>query len=169
MEEPEEEETEEPVEPEKTVIEPEGLRIPPAPPKPEMTAYDTIFEDAGVEEELPFNLISESPLLLKVIAGPNAGAEIGIEKRRTYTIGKDPNTCDIVFQDLSVSRNHALLTVNSDRTIDIEDLGSKNGVAVNGEVIAEKRNVTTQDLVALGTTVFTVSYTHLTLPTNREV
>ena len=156
MEEPEEEETEEPVEPEKTVIEPEGLRIPPAPPKPEMTAYDTIFEDAGVEEELPFNLISESPLLLKVIAGPNAGAEIGIEKRRTYTIGKDPNTCDIVFQDLSVSRNHALLTVNSDRTIDIEDLGSKNGVAVNGEVIAEKRNVTTQDLVALGTTVFMI-------------
>lgn len=170
MEEPEEEKEEEPEEeeeqveeeaqadeeePQKPIIEPEELRIPPAPPKPEMTAYDTIFEDAS-DEELPFNLINESPLLLKVIAGPNAGAEIGIEKGRTYTIGKDPNSCDIVFQDLSVSRNHALLTVNSDGMIDIEDLGSKNGVAVNGEVITEKKSVTTQDLVALGTTVFMI-------------
>lgn len=141
---------------ENPVIEAEELRIPPAPSKPEMTAYDTIFEDAGSEEELPFNLGIESPLLLKVIAGPNAGAEIGIEKGRTYTIGKDSNTSDIVFQDLSVSRNHALLTVNSDGIIDIEDLESKNGVAVNGEVITDKQNVTTQDLVALGTTVFMI-------------
>lgn len=137
-------------------IEPEELRIPPAPPKPEMTAYDTIFEDTGGEEDLPFNLISEAPLMLKVIAGPNAGAEIGIEKGRVYTIGKDPNSCDIVFQDLSVSRNHARLGVNADGIIDIEDLGSKNGTAVNGSVITERKAITPQDLVALGTTVFMI-------------
>src|SRR5690606_39030926 len=51
--------------PRETVIEPEELRITPAPPKPEMTAYDTIFEDTGIEEEIPFNLIPESPLMLK--------------------------------------------------------------------------------------------------------
>lgn len=140
----------------KPVIEPEELRIPPAPPKPEMTAYDTIFEDTGVEEELPFNLISESPLMLKVIAGPNAGAEISIEKGRVYTIGKDSNSCDIVFQDLSVSRNHARLEVKPDGIIDIEDLGSKNGIAVNGIVITEKTIITPQDLISLGTTVFMV-------------
>src|SRR3990167_142941 len=138
------------------ILQPEKLEIPPAPSKPEMTPYDTIFEDSGLEEELPFNLISEAPLLLKVIAGPNAGAEIGIEKGRTYTMGKDPNSCDIVFQDLSVSRNHALLQVHKDGSIDIEDLGSKNGVAINGEVITEKKVITTQDLIALGTTVFMV-------------
>jgi type III secretion system YscD/HrpQ family protein len=137
-------------------IEPEELRIPPSPPKPEMTAYDTIFEDTGSEEDLPFNLISEAPLMLKVIAGPNAGAEIGIEKGRSYTIGKDPNTCDIVFQDLSVSRNHDKLEVSPDGVIDIEDLGSKNGIAVNGSVITERRTVTPQDLIALGTTVFMI-------------
>jgi type III secretion system YscD/HrpQ family protein len=137
-------------------IESEEPRIPPAPPKPEMTAYDTIFEDTGGEEDLPFNLISEAPLMLKVIAGPNAGAEIGIEKGRVYTIGKDPNSCDIVFQDLSVSRNHARLSVNPDGVIDIEDLGSKNGTAVNGSVITERRAITPQDLVALGTTVFMI-------------
>lgn len=140
----------------KPVIEPEELRIPPAPPKPEMTAYDTIFEDTGGEEDLPFNLISEAPLLLKVIAGPNAGAEIGIEKGRVYTIGKDANSSDIVFQDLSVSRNHARLGVSADGVIDIEDLGSKNGIAVNGSVITERTAITPQDLIALGTTVFMI-------------
>lgn len=149
-----EEEREE--EEQKPTIQPEELRIPPAPPKPEMTAYDTIFEDSGAEDELPFNLISDTPLMLKVIAGPNAGAEIGIEKGRTYTIGKDPNSCDIVFQDLSVSRNHAQLQVSAEGVIDITDLGSKNGIAVNGSVITEPQVITPQDLVALGTTVFMI-------------
>lgn len=121
------------------------------------SAYDTIFEDTGAEEaQLPFNLLSETPLLLKVISGPNAGAEIGIEKGRSYTLGKDPDSCDIVFQDLSVSRNHARLTVNADSTIEIEDLGSKNGTVINGMPITEKKPITTQDMIALGTTVFLV-------------
>lgn len=151
-------------EPEEAPIEPDSMPLPraetyfpPAPPRPpETTAYDTIFEDSGEEEPLPFNLISEAPLLLKVIAGPNAGAEIGIDKGRTYTIGKDPNSSDIVFQDLSVSRNHARMTVNADGIIDLEDLGSKNGTVVNGSVITERRAVTPQDLIALGTTVFMI-------------
>ncbi|HSX26972.1 MAG TPA: type III secretion system inner membrane ring subunit SctD [Chlamydiales bacterium] len=120
----------------------------------EPTAYDTIFEEG--EEELPFNLISEAPLILKVISGPNAGAEIGIDKGRTYIIGKDPSSCDIVFQDLSVSRHHARLVVSSEGTLEIEDLGSKNGTVVNGTPISEKRVVTPQDLIALGTTVFLI-------------
>jgi type III secretion system YscD/HrpQ family protein len=136
--------------------EPEPIAEIPREEKPEPTAYDTIFEDTGGEEDLPFNLLSETPLLLKVISGPNAGAEIGIEKGRVYTIGKDPNLCDIVFQDLSVSRNHARLSVGADGSVEIEDLGSKNGTVVNGAPITEKKAITPQDLVAMGTTVFLV-------------
>ncbi len=143
-----------PAEPEPVVE--EAPQLPPTPPRPETTAYDTIFEDTGVEEDIPFNLMPEAPLLLKVIAGPNAGAEIGIERGRVYTIGKDANSSDIVFQDLSVSRNHARLSVSPDGVIEIDDLGSKNGIAVNGAVIAEKRVITPNDLVALGTTVFMI-------------
>lgn len=121
----------------------------------EPTAYDTIFEDTD-GEELPFNLIAETPLILKVISGPNAGAEIGVEKGRTYIIGKDPNSCDIVFQDLSVSRNHARLSVTAEGVIEIEDLGSKNGTVVNGAPIGERKVITPQDLIALGTTVFLI-------------
>ena len=136
--------------------EPEIKEEEPVEEKREPTAYDTIFEDSGEEAEIPFNLISESPLLLKVISGPNAGAEIGIDKGRTYIIGKDPNSCDIVFQDLSVSRNHARLSVAADGVIELEDLGSKNGTVVSGAPISEKRTVTPQDLIALGTTVFMI-------------
>jgi type III secretion system YscD/HrpQ family protein len=120
------------------------------------TAYDTIFEDAGAEAQMPFNLLSETPLLLKVIGGPNAGAEIGLEKGRTYTIGKDPNSCDIVFQDLSVSRNHARLTVTPEGILEIEDLGSKNGTIINNQPITQKSIVSTQDTVAMGTTIFMI-------------
>ena len=120
----------------------------------EIHSYDTIFEDTGSEMELPFHMVTDSPLLLKVISGPNAGAEIGIETDRTYILGKDPSTCDIVFQDLSVSRNHARLHVDPDGIVDIEDLGSKNGTLINGAISTEKTIITPQDVVALGTTMF---------------
>ncbi len=120
----------------------------------ELSAYDTIFDDPGLENDLPFHMVPDSSLLLKVISGPNAGAEIGIETDRTYVLGKDPNTCDIVFQDLSVSRNHARLHVDPDGIVDIEDLGSKNGTLINGHPILEKTVITPQDVISLGTTLF---------------
>ncbi len=120
------------------------------------TAYDTIFEDLSAETEMPFNLLAETPLVLKVIGGPNAGAEIGLEKGRSYLLGKDSNSCDIVFQDLSVSRNHARLTISADGIIELEDLGSKNSTVVNGAPITEKQAVTSQDLIAMGTTIFLI-------------
>lgn len=92
--------------------------------------------------------------LLKVISGPNSGAEFAVHAGSTYILGKDPNLCDIVFQDLSVSRQHARLIVDEDNQIFIEDLGSRNGVLVNGELTLEKRLISSQDLVSLGTTSF---------------
>lgn len=92
--------------------------------------------------------------LLKVISGPNSGAEFPLQRGTTYILGKDPNLCDIVFQDLSVSRQHARLIVDDDNNIFIEDLGSRNGVLINGELIADKHLVSSQDLVSLGTTSF---------------
>ena len=118
-------------------------------------AYDTIFED-GESNELPFPMLPTTPFLLKVISGPNAGAEIGLEKGRSYIIGKDPNSCDIAFQDFSVSKIHARLSVSAEGTVEIEDLDSKNGTAVNGILLAEKKSITQKDVVALGTTIFLV-------------
>jgi len=91
---------------------------------------------------------------LKVISGPNSGAEFAMQRGSTYILGKDPNLCDIVFQDLSVSRQHARLIVDNDNAIFIEDLGSRNGVLINGEPVSDRHAISSQDLVALGTTSF---------------
>lgn len=127
------------------------------PPKEDSdTSYETIFEDNIDDAPVPFSLPSQTPFLLKVVSGPNAGAEIGIEKNHSYVLGKDPQNCDILFQDLSVSRMHAKLSISNDGVLELEDLGSKNGTAVNGVPLEEKQIITSSDLVSLGTTVFLI-------------
>lgn len=122
-----------------------------APPLP-----SGVFEEGEDLSMISFSGNGDTRWLLKVISGPNAGAEFGLHKSSAYTLGKDPNLCDVVFQDLSVSRQHARIVVDENDVVSIEDLGSRNGVLVNGELITEKRKLSSQDLVALGTTSFLV-------------
>jgi type III secretion system YscD/HrpQ family protein len=126
--------------------------VPPIPPEEELALPEEPEELAS----LHLDLTSLTRWLLKVVSGPNAGAEFGLQKGTVYVIGKDPNLCDIVFQDLSVSRQHARLTITDAEEVFIEDLNSRNGVIVNGELITEKRRLSSQDLIALGTTSFLV-------------
>lgn len=101
-----------------------------------------------VEEE------GEARWLIKVVSGPNSGAEFALHKGATYILGKDPNLCDIVFQDLSVSRQHAKLVTDHQDHLWIEDLESRNGTLVGSEVILGQKQLNSQDLVTLGTTSF---------------
>jgi type III secretion system YscD/HrpQ family protein len=119
--------------------------------KQEDSLYETVWES---DADLPYNLLQPATLMLKVISGPNAGAEIGIEKGRSYVIGRDPNSCGVLFHDYSVSNNHAKLHVSQDGVMEIEDLGSKNGVLVNGSQIDGKKEISAKDQISLGTTIF---------------
>ncbi|HUD01452.1 MAG TPA: type III secretion system inner membrane ring subunit SctD, partial [Rhabdochlamydiaceae bacterium] len=94
--------------------------------------------------------------MIKVITGPNAGAEFYMHKGKTYVIGKDPELCDIIFQDLSVSRQHARLNVDDHDMVYIEDLGSRNGTLVGGKMITDRHLLNSQDQVSLGTTSFLI-------------
>ncbi len=128
------------------------------PPEP-MEELPMVRETEVVEEKEDLSSVNveaggEVRWLLKVISGPNSGAEFAMHRGSTYILGKDPNLCDIVFQDLSVSRQHARLIVDENNNIFVEDLGSRNGVLINGELIAEKHPISSQDLVVLGTTSF---------------
>ncbi len=55
----------------------------------------------------------------------------------SYTIGRSSNN-DIVIFDSSVSRNHAVLEKLSDETWFIKDIGSKNGIIIDGEPVLQK-------------------------------
>lgn len=117
-------------------------------------------EPVEMASDLHFGPSPGTRWLLKVISGPNSGAEFAMHRGETYLLGKDPNICDIVFQDLSVSRQHARLILNEEDNVFIEDLDSRNGIIVNGELIDDKQLLASQDLVALGTTTFLVIDRH---------
>lgn len=117
--------------------------------------YDTLYESPypeDVEQEEMVDLTPTGRWLLKVVAGPNTGAELALQSEQTYLIGTDPNVCDIVFQDLSVSRQHARLRVGADDSLQIEDLHSRNGVLIDERLIEEPSPLGANSLVTLGTT-----------------
>jgi type III secretion system YscD/HrpQ family protein len=128
------------------------------------TFTDTIFDDdEDVAEKgnhhlakINFDLLDTGRWLLKVISGPNSGAEFSMQTANSYVIGTDPNTCDIVFYDTSVSRRHARVTVNADDSLSIEDLSSRNGTRVDGETLEGKRPLAPQTIITIGTTAFVI-------------
>jgi pSer/pThr/pTyr-binding forkhead associated (FHA) protein len=65
-----------------------------------------------------------------------------------FVIGRAAN-CQLSLDDPLVSRNHATLTVTPESVV-LADLGSRNGVRVNGDRIEGKRNLTHGDQVSIG-------------------
>lgn len=125
----------------------------------------TIYEESDNLGTLAFSSVRDSRWMIKVVAGPNAGAEFGIFENHSFIIGKDPKTCDILFQDLSVSSQHAKIAADNVGNVTIEDLSSLNGTYVNGEKITKITNLHAQDVVALGTTSFLAIDQHQTRET----
>lgn len=122
--------------------------------------HDSIFDEDPSNKhdiaEINFGLLETGRWLLKVISGPNNGAEFSMQAGNSYIIGTDPNACDIVFHDTSVSRQHTRITVNPDETMVIEDLKSRNGTLVDGEPLQGKRTLAANSHVNVGTTSFVV-------------
>ena len=105
---------------------------------------------------IDFGVIEAGRWLLKVIGGPNNGAEFYMQAGNHYVIGTDPHSCDIIFHDTSVSRQHARITVTPEDTLLIEDLKSRNGVLINGSLIEGQQTLPLSTIVTLGTTSFVV-------------
>ncbi|MBM3197496.1 MAG: EscD/YscD/HrpQ family type III secretion system inner membrane ring protein [Chlamydiae bacterium] len=89
---------------------------------------------------------------LKVISGPNSGAEFPLIEGESLVLGKDEGACDVAFNDLSVSKRHARLSFNSANIPVIEDLESLNKIFVNHRRIEGQYELKGQDLISLGTT-----------------
>ncbi|MBM3198188.1 MAG: EscD/YscD/HrpQ family type III secretion system inner membrane ring protein [Chlamydiae bacterium] len=121
---------------------------------PEEALTPLMHEEEEDLSTIQLELPKPSRWLLKVVSGPNAGAEFSVESSRSYILGRDANVSDVVFHDLSVSRQHAKLSIDHEEHPFIEDLHTRNGVLVNGELTTEQRSLASQDLIALGTTSF---------------
>ena len=104
---------------------------------------------------------------LIVLAGQSVGAMFRLEDKENV-VGRGTQS-RIRINDEGISRKHARL-FQVGRDVYVEDLGSANGTLVNNEVIAAPRALKDGDKIHIGsTTILTVSYTHLTLPTSDLV
>lgn len=119
-------------------------------------SYNTIFEEAAEPQREMVDLSLRQRWLLKIIGGPQSGAEFSMEKGRSYIIGSDATLADIILYDLSVSRKHAKLAIQDNDVCLIEDLGSRNGVIINGAAISSPTELKGSEVVNLGTTSFMV-------------
>jgi signal transduction histidine kinase/pSer/pThr/pTyr-binding forkhead associated (FHA) protein len=83
---------------------------------------------------------------LLVIKGPEEGQVYQLEAEEVI-IGRD-TTCELYFEDRTLSRQHARIIINGEN-ITIEDLGSVNGLLVNG-VRLKSSDLKVDDRLTLG-------------------
>ena len=85
---------------------------------------------------------------LEVVSGPLHGRTIALESEVT-TIGSAPGS-SVMLSDAGVSRKHAGIR-KADGGFELADLGSTNGVYVNGEKVA-RRKLQLGDVIRVGAT-----------------
>jgi len=91
------------------------------------------------------NSIGRGPTIatVRVISGPDAGAEFPLSQGTTV-LGRDP-ACDIVLRDKLVSNRHVRFEVSN--AVEVIDLGSANGVVVDGGIVPRLRIEGTETLL----------------------
>src|SRR5918999_5087336 len=76
---------------------------------------------------------SASPLVLRVVSGAATGTELPLLPGQTVVVGRAA-ACQLVVDDPDVSRRHAQLVVGP-RQVTVADLGSRNGVLLDGHAV----------------------------------
>jgi len=87
---------------------------------------------------------------LVVVEGRDAGTSFPIGQER-YILGRGPGV-DLMLDDQAMSRQHAAIEYDGN-TFRIRDLGSTNGIAVNGRVV-QVAELTSGDSIEVGSQVF---------------
>ncbi len=102
---------------------------------------------------------SNQPSAILIISnGPAAGKRFDVGAA-PVTIGRH-DQCDIQLEDRWMSRRHARLVWSGSGYV-VEDLGSTNGVFVNGERVAGSRALKSGDILRLGEELELAFHAHL--------
>lgn len=124
-----------------------------SPPAPQQASAPTPAPAASVVASTAANATQVMPsaapvrATLTIIAGPGAGQRVVAVSGAL--LGRLPG-CEVTLDDPSVSRRHARIHHGTDGAWMIEDLGSTNGVKVNGAK-AERAGLRDGDEIQLGT------------------
>ena len=91
---------------------------------------------------------------ITIIKGKNAGSRIQVGEDHQYVIGRNDD-CDIMIDDSSVSRAHAIVWtdwVENERIVKLKDLGSTNKTMLNGKEI-DIEELSPGDKIFIGSSV----------------
>ena len=89
--------------------------------------------------------------VLNVLEGPLTGKTYEVTAAG-LCIGREP-TCEIVVTDAGVSRQHARVLLHNGM-VWVQDVGSRNGVFVNGNRVPDHKQIKAGDKVSVGINVF---------------
>ena len=92
--------------------------------------------------------------VLAVVGGVDAGRRVALRPGRTV-IGRDDG-CDVRLASPTVSSRHCVLDVEDLGRMVVEDLESKNGTWVGGEMVRERRAVAPGEVILVGALQLTV-------------
>jgi S-DNA-T family DNA segregation ATPase FtsK/SpoIIIE len=101
--------------------------------------------------------------VIHVLTGPDAGAQIALGRGSTI-IGRGPDS-DVVLSDQLVSKRHVRLKVAAG--IDLVDLGSANGVVVDGGLVTRLR-IEQGETVQIGDTELRITVVETVAETGDE-
>jgi pSer/pThr/pTyr-binding forkhead associated (FHA) protein len=89
--------------------------------------------------------------VLNVLEGPLTGKTYEVTAAG-LCIGREP-TCEIVVTDAGVSRQHARVLLHNGM-VWVQDVGSRNGVFVNGNRVPDHKQIKAGDKVSVGINIF---------------
>ena len=93
-----------------------------------------LVDEADAAELLP-SLHAGTTAVVTILSGPQTGRSIPLG-RGSHTIGRDPG-CDVVLSDPYLSKRHLRLDIG--QTVEVVDLGSANGIEIDGELVSRAR------------------------------
>lgn len=85
--------------------------------------------------------------------GPLKGLELPLEDGTSWTIGRDPEFCELLVEDASVSRRHVLCTKSDDGII-VENLSETNKTYINDQEIVNPQLLQDSDFLKIGSGSF---------------
>jgi len=109
-------------------------------PQHDATSAETIAMPVVSAVETPISSAEKGPVgsridELVIITGNAAGTRFDLVKEVT-TAGRDQSS-DLLLDDVSVSRHHAIFTRTASGRVTLRDLNSLNGTYVNGTRVEE--------------------------------
>jgi len=91
----------------------------------------------------------EDGAYFRALNGPDEGARYVISQNLSEWVFGRSKECEFTLNDANISRRHALVRKDWEG-ITIEDLGSKNGVVINGKKILKPRRLKSEDEITIG-------------------